>query len=184
VVLPAEGDGVLRPVEEGGRRLLCGKDLVPLPHALAGRHVDGWSPKDEEHVLHGGEAASVAISSVFPGLRLLRGGATIELLEHIALLKGVVHWGLMVGTWLLQHVIEHPRTSRGRSRAPSSRVNSKSLGITAVAPLLARLAARLLSLLAPLVLAVGLPGLAALRGRIIRALAPLAVEDCPHSLLS
>jgi hypothetical protein len=65
-----------------------------------------------------------------------------------------------------------------------SRVDSKSLGITAVAPLLARLAARLLSLLAPLVLAVGLPGLAALRGRIVRALALLAVKDRPHGLFS
>jgi hypothetical protein len=79
----------------------------------------------------------------------------------------MVHWGLVVRTWLFQHVIEHPRTSRGRSRAPSIRVNSKSLGITAVAPLLARLAARLLPLLAPLVLVVGFPGLAALRGRIV-----------------
>jgi hypothetical protein len=100
------------------------------------------------------------------------------------LLKGVVYWSLVIRTWLFQHVIEHPRASRGRSRASSSRVNSKGLGITAVAPLLARLAARLLSLLAPLVVAVGLPGLAALRGRVLRALALLAVEDCPHGLLS
>jgi hypothetical protein len=73
---------------------------VPLPLALAGRHVDGGSPKDEEHILHGGEAAGVTISSVFLGLHLLRGGAAIKLLEHIALLKGVVYWGLMVRTWL------------------------------------------------------------------------------------
>jgi hypothetical protein len=136
------------------------------------------------NVFHGGEAAGVAISSVFLGLRFLRGGAAIKLLEHIALLKGMVHWGLMVRTWLFQHVIEHPRTSRGRSRAPSSRVDSKSLGITVVVPLLARLAARLLSLLAPLILVVGLSGLASLRGRIIRALSLLAVKDCPHGLLS
>jgi hypothetical protein len=32
--------------------------------------------------------------------RFLRGGAAIELLEHIALLKGVVYWGLVVRTWL------------------------------------------------------------------------------------
>jgi hypothetical protein len=184
VVFPAEGDGVLRPVEEGGRRLLRGEDLVPLPLALAGRHVDGGSPEDEEHILHGGEAAGVAIPSVFLGLRVLCGGAAIELLEHVALLKGVVYWGLVVWTWLFQLVVKHPRTSRGRSRVPSSRVNSKSLGIIAVAPLLARLAARLLSLLAPLVLAVGLPGLAALRGRIVRVLALLAVKDRPHGLLS
>jgi hypothetical protein len=45
VILATEGDGVLRPVEEGGRSLLCGEDLVPLPLALAIGHVDGWPPK-------------------------------------------------------------------------------------------------------------------------------------------
>jgi hypothetical protein len=83
-----------------------------------------------------------------------------------------------------QHVVEHPRTSRGRSRASSSRVNSKGFGVIAVAPLLACLAARLLPFLAPLVLPVGLPGLAALCGRVVRALALLAVEDRSHGLLS
>jgi hypothetical protein len=58
------------------------------------------APKDEEHVFHGGETARIAVTSVFLGLCLLRGGAAIELLEHIALLKGVVHWGLVVMTWL------------------------------------------------------------------------------------
>jgi hypothetical protein len=142
------------------------------------------APKDEEHILNSGEAACVAIASVFLGLCLLRGGTPVKLLEHIALLKGMVHWGLVIGTWLFQHVVEHPRASRGRSRAPSSRVNSEGLGVAAVAPLLARLMARLFPLLAPLVVAVRLLGLAALRGRVLRALAFLAVEDCPHGLLS
>jgi hypothetical protein len=92
----------------------------------------------------------------------------------------VVDWRLVVGTWLLQHVVEHPRASRGRSGAPSSWVNSKSFVAIVVAPLLARLAARLLSLLAPLVLLVGLLGLAALRGCVVHALALPAVEDRPH----
>jgi hypothetical protein len=96
----------------------------------------------------------------------------------------VVYWGLVIRTWFFQHVVKHPRASRGRSRAPSSWVNSEGLGITAVAPLLARLAARLLSLLAPLVVAVGLPGLAALRGRVLRALVLLAIEHRSHGLLS
>jgi hypothetical protein len=100
------------------------------------------------------------------------------------LLEGVVHRGLVVWTWLFQHVIEHPRTSRGRSRAPSSRVNSKGLGVVAIASLLARLAAQLLPFLAPLVLPVGLPGFAALRGRVVRALALLAVEDRPHGFFT
>jgi hypothetical protein len=34
MILTAEGDGILRPVEEGGRTLLRGEDLVPLPLAL------------------------------------------------------------------------------------------------------------------------------------------------------
>jgi hypothetical protein len=100
------------------------------------------------------------------------------------LLEGVVNWCLVVGTCLLQHVVENPRTSRGRSRAPSSRVNSKVFTIVGIASLLARLAARLLPLLAPLVLPVGLLGLAALRGRVVRALALLAIEDRSHSLFA
>jgi hypothetical protein len=97
----------------------------------------------------------------------------------------VVDLCLVVGTWLLQHVVENSRTSRGRSRAPSSRVNSKSFAaVVVVAPLLARLAVRLLSLLAPLVLLAGLLGLAALRGRVVRASALLAVEDHPHCLFA
>jgi hypothetical protein len=45
VILAAEGDGILRPVEEGGRHLLRGEDLVPLPLVLVVGHVDGWPPK-------------------------------------------------------------------------------------------------------------------------------------------
>jgi hypothetical protein len=142
------------------------------------------APEDEEHVLHGGEAAGVAISPVFLGFGVLRGGAAVKLFEHIALLEVVVDRRLVVRTWLFQHVVENPRTSRGRSRAPSSRVNSKGFTIIDVASLLARLAARLLPLLAPLILPVGLLGLAALRGRVVRTFALLTVEDCPHSLFA
>jgi hypothetical protein len=142
------------------------------------------APEDEEHVLHGGEAAGVAITPVLLGFSVLRGGAAIEPLEQVALLEGVIHWCLVVGTWLLQHVVEHPQTSRGRSSAPSSRVNSKGLGVVAVASLLARLTVRLLPLLASLVLPVEILGFAALHGRVVRALALLAVEDRPHSLFA
>jgi hypothetical protein len=90
----------------------------------------------------------------------------------------------VVGTWLLQHVIENPRASRGRSRAPSSWVNSKSFVAVIVAPLLARFAVRLLFFLASLVLLVGLLGLAALRGRVVHTLALLSVEDRPHCLFA
>jgi hypothetical protein len=90
----------------------------------------------------------------------------------------------VVGTWLLQHVVENPRASRGRSRAPSSRVNSKSFAVVVVVPLLARFAVQLLSLLAPLVLLAELLRLVALRGRIVQALALLVVEDRSHHLFT
>jgi hypothetical protein len=96
----------------------------------------------------------------------------------------VVDRCLVVGTWLIQHVVEYSRTSRGQSRAPSSRVNSKGHAVVTVASLFARLAARLLPLLASLVLLVELLGLAALRGRVVRALAFFAVEDCSYRLFA
>jgi hypothetical protein len=157
---------------------------VPLPFALATRHVDGRPPEDEEHVFNIGEAAGVAITPVLLGLIVLRGGAAVEPLEQVALLEGVVDRCLVVGTWLLQHVVENSRASRGRSRAPSSRVNSKGIAIVGFASLLARLAVQLLPLLAPLVLLVGLLGIAALCGRVVRALALLAIEDRSHGLFA
>jgi hypothetical protein len=96
----------------------------------------------------------------------------------------VVDWRLVVRTWLFQHVVEYPRASRGRSRAPSRWVNSKGFIAVVVVPLLARLAARLLPFLAPLVLLLGLLGLAALRGRVVDALALLPIDDRPHRLLT
>jgi hypothetical protein len=92
--------------------------------------------------------------------------------------------GRRVGTWLLQHVIEHPRASRGRSRAPSSWVSSEGFITVVIAPLLARLAARLLSFLALLVLSLEVLGLTALRERVVHALALLPVEDLPHRLFA
>jgi hypothetical protein len=96
----------------------------------------------------------------------------------------VVNWRLVVRTGLLQHVIEHAGASRGRSRAPSSWVDSEGLVPVVVAPRRARLVARLLAFLAPLVLLLGLIGLAALRGHVIHKLAILPIEDGPHRLLA
>jgi hypothetical protein len=45
VILTAEGDGVLRPVEEGGRSLFRNEDLVLLPLVLVVGHIHGRSPK-------------------------------------------------------------------------------------------------------------------------------------------
>jgi hypothetical protein len=65
VILATESDGILRPIEEGRRRFLRGENLVPLPLALAARHVDGRPPEDEENVFHSREAADVAITPSF-----------------------------------------------------------------------------------------------------------------------
>jgi hypothetical protein len=76
VILAAERDGVLRLVEEGRRRLLCGENLVPLSFALAARHVDGRPPEDEEDVLQAGKPPaspsppSFLASSSFAAARL------------------------------------------------------------------------------------------------------------------
>jgi hypothetical protein len=98
VILVTERDGVLRPIKEGRRRLFCGEDLVPLPLALAAGHVDGRPPEDEEDVFHGGAAAGVAVTPILLGLVVLRGGAAIEPLEHVALLEGVVDRHLVIRT--------------------------------------------------------------------------------------
>jgi hypothetical protein len=141
-------------------------------------------PEDEEDVLHRREAASVPVSTILLSLTILRGGAAVVLLEHVALLEGVVDWGLVVRARLLQHIIEHAEASRGRSRALAGRVDREGLIPVVVVPLRVCLAAGLLSLLAPLVLLLGIVGLAALCGRVVHALALPAVEDGPHRLLA
>jgi hypothetical protein len=73
---------------------------VPLPLALAAGHVDGWPPEEEEAVFHSREATGIAITPILLGLAVLRGGAAVEPLEHVALLEGVVDRCLVVGTWL------------------------------------------------------------------------------------
>jgi hypothetical protein len=45
LILAAEGDGVLRPIEEGRRSPLHGEDLVSLSLALAAGHVHRRPPK-------------------------------------------------------------------------------------------------------------------------------------------
>jgi hypothetical protein len=150
VILAAEGDGVLRPVEEGGRCLLRGKDLVPLPIALVVGHVRG---KD---VFHRKEAAGVAVTPILLGQAILRSGATVVFFEHITLLEGAVDRRLVVRAGFLQHVIEYVGASRGCSRTPSCWVNSEGCIPVVVAPLYAHLTARHLAFFAPLVLLLGL----------------------------
>jgi hypothetical protein len=144
VILVAEGDGVIRPVEEGGRSLFRSEDIVPLPLALAVGHGHGRSPEDEEDVFHRGEAAGVAVTPILLGPTVLRGGAAVVFFEHVALLKGVVDRRLVVREGLLQHVVEYAGASRDRSRTPSSWVNREGL------------MARLLAFFTPLVLLLGL----------------------------
>jgi hypothetical protein len=123
VILAADGDGVPRPVEEGGRSLFHDEDFVPFPLALAVGHVNGQSPEDKEHVLHRGEAADVAVTPILFGLAILCSGAAVVFFEHVALLEGVFDRHLVIWVGLLEHVVEYAGASRGRSRTPSSWVN-------------------------------------------------------------
>jgi hypothetical protein len=95
----------------------------------------------------------------------------------------VVDRRLVVRAGLLEQVVEHAGALRSRPRTPSGWVNCEGLVPVVIAPLRPSLVARLLPFFAPLVLLLGLPGLAALRGRVIHALALLSVEDGPHRLL-
>jgi hypothetical protein len=130
-----------------GRSLLHGEDLVPLPLALAVGHIHGRSSEDEEDVFHRRETTGVAITPVLLGLAILCGGATVVLLEHVALLEGVVDRRLVVRTGLLEHVVEYAEASRGHSTALSSRVHSEGLVPVVVVSLRTHLATRLLALL-------------------------------------
>jgi hypothetical protein len=137
---------------------------MPLPLALAVGHVYRRPPEDEEDVLNRREATGTPITTILLGLILFHGDATVVFSEHVALLKGVVDRGLVVRTRLLQHVIKHAGTSRGRSRALAGRVDREGLVLVLAAPLHACVTAGLLAFLAPLMLMLGLLGLAALRG--------------------
>jgi hypothetical protein len=59
------------------------------------------APEDEEDVLHRREATSVSVTTVLLGLATLRGGVAVVLVEHVALLEGVVDRCLMVRAGLL-----------------------------------------------------------------------------------
>jgi hypothetical protein len=79
-----------------------------------------FPPKDEEDVLHRWEATDFSITTVLLGLAILRSSVAVVLLEHVALLEGVVDRRHVVRAGLLQHVVEHAGASRGRSRALSA----------------------------------------------------------------
>jgi hypothetical protein len=61
----------------------------------------------------------------------------------------VVDHSLVVWARLLQHVVKHAGTSRGRSRALAGRDDREGLVLVLVAPQRARVAAGLLTFLAP-----------------------------------
>ena len=107
MVLAAEGDGVLRPVEVGWRGLGDREDFPALTLALPRGHVRRWSSKDEEGVLHRGElVVSTFVASILLLVLVAMRDAVVVLLEHFALLKGVVDRALVVRARLLEHVIE------------------------------------------------------------------------------
>jgi hypothetical protein len=105
---------------------------VPLPLALAARHVHSRSPEDEEDVFHRWEATDVSVTTILLGLAILHGGATVVLLERVALLEGVVDRGLVVWARLLQHIVEHAGASRA-ARGPF-RTGSTARAVSAIKP--------------------------------------------------
>ena len=129
VILAAKGDGVLRPVEVGWHGFGDGKDLAVLTLALPRCHIRRCSSKDEEGVLHWGELViSIFVASVLLLVFVVMCDAVVVLLEHLALLEGMIDRALVVRARLLKHVIELSTTaSRGASRSFAVRDGSEGL---------------------------------------------------------
>jgi hypothetical protein len=73
---------------------------------------------------------------------------------------------------------------RDRLKALAGQVDCEGLVVVLIVSLRARVVVRLFALFAPLLLLLGLLGLAALRGRVVHALALLPVENAPHRVLA
>ena len=119
MVLAAKGDGVLRTVEVGWCGLGDGEDFPAFPLALSRGHARRWPSKDEEGVLHRGELViSTFAASILLLVLVAMHDAVVVLLEHLALLEGMVDRALVVRARLLKHVVELATTaSRGASRS-------------------------------------------------------------------
>jgi hypothetical protein len=70
--------------------------------------------------------SGASVTHVLLGLVLLRSDAAVVLLEHVALLVGVVDGGLVIRAKLLQHVVEHAGASRALAGGSTARASSSS----------------------------------------------------------
>ena len=102
VVLAAEGDCILRPVEVGRRSLGDGEDFSTLALALSSGHVRRRPAKDEERVLHPRVVVAALSFFVLFLLGLVLAAEAVEVLaEHVTLFEGVVNLALVVRAWFL-----------------------------------------------------------------------------------
>ena len=107
VVVVAEGDRILRPVEVSWRSLGDGEDLSALSLALPRGHVRRRPAKDEEHILDRGVTIAVLVILILFLLGLILVAETVEVLaEHVTLFEGVINPALVIRTWFLEHVVE------------------------------------------------------------------------------
>ena len=130
---------------------------------------------------------STFVASILLFVLIAMRDAIVVLPEHLALLEGVVDRALVISTRLLKHVVEQATTaSRGASRSFTVRGGSEGLLGVLYRPQSALVRwDRLLSLPPPLLFlgGVGLD-VAALRGRIVLALARLVIEDGTNRLFA
>ena len=105
VVLAAEGDGLLRPVEEGRCSLVDGEDLSALALALLRGHVR-CGPAANENVLHRREAVTALVVHILSSALILIAEVVEVVAEHVTFLEGVINLAPMIRTRLLQHVVD------------------------------------------------------------------------------
>ena len=107
VVIVAEGNGILQPVEVGWRGLGDGEDFPMLTLALPRGHVRCRPSEDEEGVLNRGAlVVSTFVASILLLVLVAMRDTVVVLLENFALLEGVVDLALVVRAQFHQHVIE------------------------------------------------------------------------------
>ena len=110
MILPIEGDRLLRPVEVSGSSHLDREDLSAFPLSLACRKARRGSTKDHEGIVHLGEPVILVVVSVAGALLLgvIVGEPELGVVasEYGSFFEGMLYQALVVRAGLLEHIVE------------------------------------------------------------------------------
>ena len=113
VVIPIEGDRLLRPVEVLGGGHLDREDLLAFPLALPRRKARRGSPEDHEGVAYLGEPVVLVfvptVGALLLGVVVGEPEPGVVAPQHGAILESMPDRALVVRAGFLEHVVEGPR---------------------------------------------------------------------------